>query len=182
MDHRLALVIVPKGTDDPIAASRALLAPYQRLTIDVPDTRKFRYKRIGGWFDGLIRGEVGTERWSTVLRLLFSGEQTTARSPLPGYGAETVAEVEARIERENTMLVEAVWPDAPCSVIVTPDGEWIAHPTPDDLDGPMDAQATMRNEEWKQRLTAVLDRHGGHYTIAWDVSWGFIALDSNGPA
>jgi hypothetical protein len=48
--------------------------------------QKFRYKRVGGWFDGLVNGDVGQERWSTVLRMLLDGTATNTESPFPGFG------------------------------------------------------------------------------------------------
>src|SRR5690606_38070989 len=95
MDHKLAIVIVPKGTRDPVAVSRALLGRFQRPQAGesaVGFEPKFRYKRVGGWFDGLVNGDVGQERWSTVLRMLLDG--TNSAELFPGSGTKTLVQME----------------------------------------------------------------------------------------
>jgi hypothetical protein len=177
MDHKLAVVIVPKGTRDPIAASRALLDRFQRPRVGkAPENfePRFRYKRVGGWFDGLIGGEFGQERWSGALRMLLDGAETNAAAPFPGLGPETMAEIEGRIEAGNVIDLDDIWPLAPCSIIVTPDGKWVGHAAPDHFDDAgcgddvcLSWMMTKRNIFWE---------HRGALAVAWDLSWHFIGI------
>ena len=179
MDHKLALVLVPKGTADPVGRSRELLSRFQRPgTSEAGESfePRFRYKRVGGWFDGMSVGLVGQERWSTVLRMLLDGTPTNAASPFPGSGTETLAQIERRIEADNTFDLDDVWPLAPCSIVVTPEGKWIAHAAPDHLD-----DASCNDElcvSWARTRRALLYEHRGAIAVAWDLSWHFIGLPS----
>jgi hypothetical protein len=138
---------------------------------------KFRYKRVGGWFDGLARGQVGQERWSTVLTMLLDGVRTNAASPFPGFGPETTEEIESRMESDNTVELDALWPLAPCSIIVTMSGEWYAHPQPDHLDERATSTYDHDKEEetWRQVKLGLFQQNRGALAVAWDLSWDFIA-------
>jgi hypothetical protein len=177
MDHKLAIVIVPKGTPDPVAVSRALLDRFQRPQVGESSTDfepRFRYKRVGGWFDGLVNGQVGQERWSTVLRMLLDGKATNAASPFPGFGPETVAQIERRIEDDNVVDLDDIWFPAPCSIIVTPDSGWVAHGAPDHFD-----DAGCGDDfclSWLMRKRNVFWEHRGAIAVAWDLSWHFIGV------
>jgi hypothetical protein len=180
MDHKLAIVIVSGDSDDPVQASRVLLERFQNVPLDnVPGKfeQKFRYKRVGGWFDGLVNGHVGQERWSTVLRMLLDGARTNVKAPFAGFGPETGAEIESRIEADNTIELDDIWPLAPSSVIVTPKGEWLAHPNPDHLDNPpsdvTDAQVE-EDEAWASVKRTLFWEYRGAKAVAWDLSWHFI--------
>jgi hypothetical protein len=178
MDHRLAIVLVPGDSKDPVQDSRALLERHQNLPVDSAGDRtmpKFRYKRVGGWFDGLVRGEVDQERWSTVLRMLLSGAKTNAEWPLPGFGPETGRAIESRIETDNMVKLEDVWPLAPCSIIVTKSGEWFAHPHPDQLDEQATVASAKEDEAWQQVKRALFEQNPGSLAVGWDLSWDFIA-------
>ena len=185
MDHRLAIVIVPKNSPDPVRTSRELLDRFQRPPADEMSGNfepKFRYKRVGGWFDGLVNGRVGQEQWSTVLRMLLDGTATSVVSPFPGFGPETIAEIVSRIEDDNAIELDDIWQSAPCSIIVTPAGQWIAHAAPDHLD-----DAGCEDEacqSWAQMKRALFWEHRGAIAVAWDLSWHFIgapAVDMHGP-
>jgi hypothetical protein len=96
MDHKLAIVIVPRDSEEPAQASRALLERFQKVPPDGTSDGfepKFSYKCVGGWFDGLANGNFGRERWSTVLRMLLDGITTNALWPFPGFASETVQEI-----------------------------------------------------------------------------------------
>lgn len=177
MDHRLAIVIVPRGSKDPIQASRTLLERHRRPPYDAPEPLqpKFRYMRVGGWFDGLVNGEIGQERWSTVLRMLLDGVATNALAPFPGFGPETGREIECRIEADNTLDLDDIWPLAPCTIIVTPTGEWVADSSPERLDEVAAAeQASEPGEAWERIKQALFWEHRGATAVAWDLSWDFI--------
>jgi hypothetical protein len=178
MDHRLAIVIVPQESDYPIEASRALLEPFQKLPADGAKDgfeQKFRYKRVGGWFDGLANGEVGQERWSTVLRMLLDGVTTNELAPFPGFGPETSLDIERRIETDNTLDLDDLWPMAPCTIIVTPSGEWAAHPDPGRLDDSASPPSLDGvDEAWSAVKRALFWEHRGATAVAWDLSWHFI--------
>jgi hypothetical protein len=180
MDHKLAIVIVSGDSNNPVQASRVLLEHFQNVPLDNAPVRfeqKFRYKRVGGWFDGLVYGHVGQERWSTVLRMLLEGARTNVKSPFAGFGPETGAEIESRIEADNTIDLGDIWPLAPSSVIVTPKGEWLAHPNPDHLDNPpsdvTDAQVE-EDETWASVKRTLFWEYRGAKAVAWDLSWHFI--------
>src|ERR1041385_2499810 len=129
MDHKLAIVIVPLGSTDPVQASRTLLEPFQTAPHgEISDAfePKFRFKRVGGWFDGLVNGEEGKQRWSTALRVLYEGTATNAGYACNGYEPETPSQIEHRIEVENVIGIDEMSHLAPCSVIVTPTGDWAA--------------------------------------------------------
>lgn len=177
MDHKLAIVIVPKGTTDPVALSRALLERFQRPQVGESPTDfepKFRYKRVGGWFDGLVNGQFGQERWSTVLRMLLDGAITSAASPFPGFGPETVTEIERRIEADNVIDLDDIWFQAPCSIIVTPNGDWVAHSAPDHLDDAGCGDDLCLS--WLKTKRNVFWEHRGAIAVAWDLSWHFIGV------
>lgn len=175
MDHKLAIVIVPKGTRDPVAVSRALLGRFQRPQAGesaVGFEPKFRYKRVGGWFDGLVNGDVGQERWSTVLRMLLDG--TNSAELFPGSGTKTLVQMERQIEADNTLDLDDVWPLAPCSIVLTPEGEWIAHGDPDHLDnGDCNDDVCV---SWARTRRALMYEHRGEIAVAWDLSWHFIGV------
>jgi hypothetical protein len=181
MDHKLAIVIVPRESKDPVQASRALLERFQKVPLDsasVHFEQRFRYKRVRGWFDGLVNGDVGQERWSTVLRMLLDGASTNAQSPFSGFGPETGPETEGRIEADNTIELDEMWPLAPCSIIVTPAGEWVAHANPDLLDKQTPFEETNSRDEhrqaWAKVKRALFRQHRGATAVAWDLSWHFI--------
>ena len=70
MDHKLVVVILPMDSGDPISTSAAMLSAFQVRPpsgSEVAFQQKFRYKQVGGWFDGLVTGQVGEQRWSGVL-------------------------------------------------------------------------------------------------------------------
>lgn len=88
MDHKFALVIVPATSRDPIQDSAALLEPFQKVPLDSVSpnfVQKFRFKRVGGWFDGMLRSQATEQRWSTVLRMFLDCVPTSADYPLPGF-------------------------------------------------------------------------------------------------
>ncbi len=176
MDHKLAIVIVPPDSKDPVRASRALLERFESAPPGIEP--QFVYKRVGGWFDGLANGQVGQERWSTVLRMLFDGSATNSDSPFPGFDPESGPEIQGRIEADNTLDLDDIWPLAPCSIIVTPDGEWAAHPNPDALDKLTPALVTDgpddEAEAWAGVKRALFWEHRGATAVAWDLSSHFI--------
>jgi hypothetical protein len=181
MDHQLAIVVVPRDSTDPVQSSRMLLERFQSPPLgSLPGQfeQKFRYKRVGGWFDGLVNGDVGQERWSTVLRMLLDDTATNAETPFPGFGAETGAEIEGRIRADNTLDLDDIWPLAPCSIIVSPTGEWFAHPRPDRLNRETRADETdvwdEDYEAWARLKRALFWEHRGSTAVAWDLSWHFI--------
>jgi hypothetical protein len=176
MDHKLAIVIVPPDSKDPVRASRALLERFESAPPGIEP--KFIFKRVGGWFDGLANGQTGQERWSTVLRMLLDGSATNVDAPFSGFAPETGEEIQGRIEADNTLYLDDIWPLAPCSIIVTPEGEWAAHPHPDALDkhtptlvtdGPDDEA-----EAWAKVKRALFWEHRGAMAVAWDLSSHFI--------
>jgi hypothetical protein len=180
MDHRLAIVIVPHDSEDPVGASKALLERFQKVPLDGVSDQfepKFRYKRVGGWFDGLAHGQVGQERWSTILRMLLDGAHTNAACPFPGFGPETAREIESRVESDNTLELDDLWSSAPCTIIVTMSGEWVAHPHPDHLDDSTILTSNPRDKEeevWRKAKLALLLHHRGSLAVVWDLSWDFI--------
>jgi hypothetical protein len=184
MDHRLAIVIVPAESDDPLHASEALLRPFQKIRAtpgqdDLPP--KFRHMRVGGWFDGLVRGEIGKERWSTVLSMLLSGAPTSAESPLPGYGPETGDEIEARIRAGNSLAVVDIWPQVPCAIVLTPDGEWFEDVSANDIEPGAQADEFRESTAWLALKADLFAKHHGDLAVAWDVSWNFIKPSASGP-
>ncbi len=185
MDHKLAIVILPPDTVDPVKTSAAVLGRFQKIpsgNFSAPFEPKFRYKRVGGWFDGLVNGWVGKERWSTVLRMLLDGSVTDASSPLPGFGPETASQIEARIETDNTIDIDAISQIAPCSIIVTPEGEWIARPNPDSLDAPPARESGASDEEaeeWARIKRDLFRQYRGCKAVAWDLSWHFIGAPAD---
>jgi hypothetical protein len=182
MDHKLAIVIVPATSQNPIQESAALLEPFQRVPLDsVPPNfdQKFRFKRVGGWFDGMLRNQVVELRWSTFLRMLFDGAPTSAQYPVPGYGPETAAEIERRIEVANTMNLDDVSPLAPISIIVTPAGQWLTTANPDYLDESQACDPNARREQdesWASMKRAIFEEHRGATAVAWDLSRHFLGL------
>jgi hypothetical protein len=182
MDHKLAIVIVPASSRDSVRASEELLAQFQKVPPDATANhfeQKFRFKRVGGWFDGLVNGNVGVERWSTVLRMLLDGSATSAKYPLSGFGPETIADIEGRIAADNTLDLDDIWPLAPCTIIVTPKGEWFADPNPDRLDEPGSHKGVDPDEDaaaWARLKRDLFWEYRGSTIVAWDLSWNFIGL------
>jgi hypothetical protein len=176
MDHKLAIVIVPRESKDAVEASRALLERFESALPGIEP--KFIHKRVGGWFDGLANGQAGQERWSTVLTMLLDGAATNADDTFPGFGPETGPEIQSRIEADNTLDLDDIWPLAPCSIIVTPDGEWAAHPNPDALDKLTPTLVTDAPDElgevWAKTKRALFWEHRGATAVAWDLSSHFI--------
>lgn len=180
MDHKLAIVIVPLATQDPVRASAALLECFEKVPLDGAAggfEQKFRYKRVGGWFDGLAAGQAGQQRWTTVLEMLLEGIETNAASPFPGFGPETGPEIEGRIEAGNTRLLTDMSPLAPCSIIVTPDGDWRAR----DADRPDASKSSQTEDEaWEGVKRGVFEKYHGYMAVAWDLSWHFIGMTAQG--
>lgn len=107
--------------------------------------------------------------------MLLDGAETNVASPFPGFGPETVEQIESRLESDNTVELEDLWPLAPCSIIVTMSGEWIAHPHPDHLDEKATSTHDKEEEAWRQVKLALFQQNRGALAVAWDLSWDFIA-------
>ena len=187
MDHKLAIVIVPLGSTNPVEASRLLLEPFQlprHSQLAEGFQPRFRYKRVGGWFDGLVHGEEGQQQWSSVLRVLYEGTATNAGHVRNGYRPETPAEIEQRIAVANVIGIDQMSHLAPCSIVVTPAGEWAEHGEPDDLELTPSSLSSPQAQvalDWAQRKEGIWREYRGFTAVAWDLSWYFVGTPS-GPA
>ena len=114
------------------------------------------------------------------MRMLLDGEVTSSSSPFPGFGPETSAQIEGRIESDNAVDVDDIWPLAPISIIVTPDGQWLAHPSSRHLDQPSSGPSVDAGDEadegWTRMKQATFRQHKESTAVAWDLSWNFIGL------
>lgn len=182
MDHKFAIVIVPATSQDPVRDSAALLEPFQIVPLDdvSPDfAQKFRFKHVGGWFDGMLSSQATEQRWRTVLRMLLDCAPTSADYPLAGFGTETIAEIERRIDVANTINLDHVSPLAPISIIVTPAGQWLTPSNPNYLDEPASGTQQgeiVEDENWASMKRAIFGEHRGATAVGWDLSQHFIGV------
>jgi hypothetical protein len=106
--------------------------------------------------------------------MLLDGPATNAASPFPGFGTETIGGIEGRIEADNVVEVNDIWPQAPCSIIVTPDGGWFAHPAPDHFDDAGCGDDLCLS--WMKTKQDAFGEYSGAIAVAWDLSWHFIGV------
>jgi hypothetical protein len=110
--------------------------------------------------------------------MMLENAETSSSYPLPGFGPETASEIELRIETDNTIDLDDIWPLAPSSIIVTPEGRWIAHPNSQHLDEPDPELPPDREREddetWTRTKQAAFWEYRGAKAVAWDLSWHFI--------
>jgi hypothetical protein len=107
--------------------------------------------------------------------MLFKGDTTgPARGPRTP-SAPLAIELQQQIESDNTLDLDDVWASVPCSIIVTPSGQWFARPDEDD-EYVLAQQASYRNDEenWLRLKRSIFFEHHGTKAVAWDVSWHFI--------
>jgi len=133
------------------------------------------------WFDGLAKGRVGQQRWSNVLSSLLN--RPSARFEAAGIDGTAVRDaLTAEIEADNTFDLSDLWSGSPCSVFITPEGDWVAGPG-DDTGPPLPGHlgSAMGDQEWADTRTKLLSRYDGSKAVAWDLSWFFISSPGNSP-
>ena len=174
MDHRLAFVIVPDNGMNAIERTAQLLSPYQSSSLQAP-ARKFRYKRVGGWFDGLINGKEGAERWSTVLNMLFSGERSSSENGILETSEQIEAQSSATMPRR--LRVSGGEHPAPSSSPRRVNGSSIPRRTTSRSPLRLGRRIQRQTNSGPPSGTRLWTRDVDHLAVAWDISWEFIGTN-----